>query len=72
MCTVPRDPRPSLDGLSMMAKHVIRCNPLSGHLLGFCNRRTDRFKVLYWDREWLGIEYKRLEAGGLCQKVWPG
>jgi transposase len=33
LCTVPCDMRRSFDGLSMMAEHVIRCNPFSGHLL---------------------------------------
>lgn len=51
LCTVPCDMRRSFDGLSMMAEHVIRCNPFSGHLLAFCNRRTDRLKILYWDRD---------------------
>jgi hypothetical protein len=29
--------RRSFDGLSMMAEHIIRCNPFAGHLLVFCN-----------------------------------
>jgi hypothetical protein len=29
LCTVPCDMRRSFDGLSMMAEHVIRCNPFS-------------------------------------------
>ena len=53
----------SFDGLSMMAEHVIGCNPYAGHLLVFSNRRTDRVKILYWDRDGWAIWYKRLEAG---------
>jgi len=55
--------------LSMMAEHVIHCNPFSGHLLVFCNRRTDRLKILYWDRDGWVIWYKRL-GGVLSQALF--
>ena len=49
LCTVPCDMRRSFDGLSMLAEHVIGCNPYAGHLLVFSNRRTDRVKIFHWD-----------------------
>ena len=45
LCTVACDMRRSFDGLSMMAEHIVRANPLSGHLFMYCNRRTDRLKI---------------------------
>jgi len=63
LCTVPCDMRRSFDGLSMLAEHVIGCNPYAGHLLVFSNRRSDRVKILYWDRDGWAIRYKRLEIG---------
>ncbi len=63
LCTVPCDMRRSFNGLSMMAEHVVRGNPLFGHLFVFCNRRADRLKILYWNHDGLAIWYKRLEVG---------
>jgi transposase len=63
LCTVACDMRRSFGGLFMMAEHIIRCNPYSAHLLVFCNRRSDRIKILYCDRDGWAIWYKRLEAG---------
>lgn len=63
VCLRPADMRKSLDGLSAMARSEMGEDPLAGHLFLFRNRRGDRMKVLYWDRNGFAVWYKRLERG---------
>ena len=38
-------------------------NPTCGHLFLFLNKRANRTKILYWDKDGWVIWYKRLERG---------
>jgi transposase len=70
LCTKPTDMRNGFDGLLGMAREYLGQDPLSGHLFLFLNRRRDRVKILFWERDGLVIWYKRLEAGTF-QKLDP-
>jgi transposase len=63
LCTRDVDLRKSFDGLSGLVHDCFGQDPLCGHLFLFLNRRRDRIKLLYFDRDGLAIWYKRLEAG---------
>ena len=67
LCTKPTDMRKGFDGLQGMVREFLGQDPLSGHLFLFLNRRRDRIKLLWWDRDGLVIWYKRLEAGTFQQ-----
>lgn len=61
--TRPTDMRKSFDGLSGLVRSVFGADPTDGSLFLFVNRRGDRIKLLWWDRDGLALFYKRLEAG---------
>ena len=63
LCVAPVDLRKSFEGLMGLVEAVFQRNVLDGHLFLFVNKRRDRLKALWWDRDGLVIWYKRLERG---------
>jgi len=63
LCATPTNLSYSFDSLMGLAQTVFDQDPLSGHLFLFVNRRRDRIKTLFWDRDGFVIVYKRLEVG---------
>jgi transposase len=63
LATKPADMRMNFDELSALASTSLAPDPLSGHLFGFVNKRRDRLKILYWDRDGLAVWAKHLERG---------
>ena len=61
--TPATDLRKGFDALFGLVSTAFSQDPTTGHLFLFVNRRRDRLKILYWDRDGLAIWYKRLETG---------
>ena len=62
------DMRKSFDGLLGLIERSEIDDALSGAWFVFRNRRGDKLKIIYFDRDGLAIWYKRLEQGRF---QWP-
>ena len=66
----PVDFRKAFDGLCQIVRDEFGCDPFTGDLFMFLNKRRDRVKLLFWDRNGFWLAYKRLERGTF--EVWDG
>jgi transposase len=57
------DMRKAIDGLCGEVRDYLGCNPMDGTLFVFYNRRRDKIKFLFWDKDGYWVFYKRLEVG---------
>jgi len=61
LCVAPVDFRKSIDGLSLLVEQQLNLNPFESVLFVFINRRRDKIKILYWEKNGFCLWYKRLE-----------
>ena len=57
------DMRKSIDGLCILVVDALNMHPASGSLFLFRNRRGDKLKALYYERNCFTLWYRRLEKG---------
>jgi len=62
------DFRKSVNGLSLIVEQGMKLSPLSDALFVFCNKRRDKLKILYWQKNGFCLWYKRLEQDKF---KWP-
>jgi transposase len=61
LATGATDMRKSINTLSILVAEILELDLFSGHLFGFCNRKRDTIKILYWDCNGFCLWQKRLE-----------
>lgn len=57
----PVDFRKNIDGLAAIVELELEQNPFTAGLFAFTNRKKDKVKILYWERNGFVLWYKRLE-----------
>jgi transposase len=57
------DLRGTFDRLAGLTREILQLDPNSGALFLFVNKRKNRVKALWWDKNGYAILYKRLARG---------
>ena len=72
VCTERQDMRRSFDALALVVRERLALDPESGALFVFASKRSNRVKVLWFDRNGYCILYKRLHAALFELPEGPG
>jgi len=65
----PVDFRRGIDGLGRLCREVLACDPMSGTVFVFRNRRATAIRVLAYDGQGFWLCHKRLSQGRF--RYWP-
>jgi len=66
------DMRRSYDGLHAIVQSEFTRDIRLGDYFMFINRRRDRIKIIWWDKDGLAIFMKRLESGSIQRPIADG
>ena len=61
LCREAVDFRKGINGLAALVEAELDLDPFSEQLFVFCNRRRNRVRILYWERNGFCLWHKRLE-----------
>lgn len=64
----PVDFRKQIDGLAILVQQSMELDPMQAALFVFTNKRRDRIRALWWDRNGFCLWTKRLEEDRF---LWP-
>ncbi len=68
LCRDSVDFRKGINGLTVLVEAVLQQDPFSEQLFVFCNRKRDKIKIVYWERNGFCLWQKRLER---ARFKWP-
>ena len=68
VCRDVVDFRKGIKSLSVLVEGTLALDPFSEHLFAFCNRKRDKVKILYWERNGFCMWQKALEQ---ARFKWP-
>jgi len=68
LCREYVDFRKGINGLAVLVEEALAHDPFSEKLFVFCNRKRDRLRILYWERNGFCLWHKRLEK---ARFKWP-
>lgn len=68
LCVAPVDMRKQAASLALLVEQSLGCNVFEPALYVFCNRKRDRVRIVYWERNGLCLWSKRVEKQ---QFIWP-
>ena len=61
LANTPVDMRKSIDTLALLVTSHFKQAVANGNYYVFCDRKRDKIKILYWDKNGFALWYKRLQ-----------